>query len=559
MKNILKNTVLVILILVCIAIFVLAIANRNKSEIWFRNYDQDSPLLLGTIKVNAGSAPNLLYHPSHGTYIIYSLALRAFEYTGLIPASSFDDLQDSDDPLMLLPEIFYKARWISISLCVLCALVFGAIFLVLFRSFMLAVVSAVFLLFSNGLFIQALLIRSELPSGLFILLSILFIAIEYKSNRKHFGPICLVASGLCLGLSVLSKIHAIPAILFVMVYLFLSVLRKERSQPHKYSSYIYYSIAVLLFCGFTGMQILKAYEIDGSNVPVSLIIFLTATIIFALTGLFSKIKKLRVSDYCFKFALLFVGFLASFYLSFTQLNFYKYPSQASANYQVQTYEKIFTPISSAPASTQSARKGTVLKQVMHFYNHYTSTRLDYIAIALIVAIFLLGNRFNLLRCLAMLSFAFGIMFCLVSSLRWFGAHYLIYSDMFIIGALILLAVEFNKQYQLKFSGESRKRALYIFNIILCVVMLASGAKQFNRTMKYYKEWHTSTQNNIAKVCSLGYEHQTHQYRELMVSKYGSTENIMRRICNDPYLNGTDRGINLREKRNVSEYIDYFEE
>ena len=128
-----------------------------------------------------------------------------------------------------------------------------------------------------------------------------------------------------------------------------------------------------------------------------------------------------------------------------------------------------------------------------------------------------------------------------------------------MGGLILLAVEFNNEFRLQFSGVTRKKALNIFNLFLCIAILVSGVKQFNRTMHYYQTWHIETQNRIDTVCSLGYENQTRKYRELMISKYGSVENIIRRVCNDPYLNGADRGINLREKKNVSEYISYFEE
>jgi hypothetical protein len=49
-----------------------------------------------------------------------------------------------------------------------------------------------------------------------------------------------------------------------------------------------------------------------------------------------------------------------------------------------------------------------------------------------------------------------------------------------------------------------------------------------------------------------------EYVELMLSKYGNIEAITRRVCNDPYLNGSDRGIELYKKASANKhYLKYF--
>lgn len=322
MKNLTGRIILGIFLFFSIILFTTLSIHRNKSEVWFSNPDQDGSILIDVLRINSGKSPSYLDHPSHGTFIIYGNILKFLEWIRLIPVSRFEQLEKSEDPLMLLPDIFYKARGISIFLCVLCALVFGGIFFVLTRRMIFFVLGAFLLLSSGGLFLQSLIIRSELSSVLFILLAILFIAIEYKSNKVGLNYIYTFISGLFLGFAVLSKVQAIPTLLFLIIYMFCAFIKKDRPcQCKRFRDKLVYIVVIYLFLWQFSKGYFRVLRFGGYSVPFLFKLFLTLIIASGLPICLPKLQKFKVFAFLPKLSLLLVGFLISFYISFYCLNF----------------------------------------------------------------------------------------------------------------------------------------------------------------------------------------------------------------------------------------------
>ena len=338
MGNRIRTILLIVVFFLCIALFSALSIQRNKSEVWFSTPDQDGVLLIDALRINEGKGPSYFDHPGHGTLIIYANALQFLEWANLIPASRFDQLQKSDDPLLLLPDIFLKARWVSIFLCVLCASVFGGIFFVLTRRLTFFVLGVFILLSSGGIFLQSLVIGNELPSVLFVLLAALFLAIEYKSNNPGLNHFYKISAGIFLGFAVLSKIHVIPAFLWVAIYFFLGAIKKDTPyRPKSFKLRIASSVAIgLLTCLFTASFIKTGYPASATSILVVLLL-----IIGALLNCFPKFEKFKGSSFISKSTLLLVGFLMSFYISFYCLNFDNKIENKSKHWKGLVFHRVF--------------------------------------------------------------------------------------------------------------------------------------------------------------------------------------------------------------------------
>lgn len=549
-KKAVKLCILTLLLLTSIIIFSATSIFRNKSEIWFANPDQDGTLLIESIRINSGKRPCYLDHPSHGTFIIYSNTLQFLDLVGLISVSNFDQLQQSDDPLTLLPELFYKSRLISISLCVLCGLIFGGIFWVLTRQYGFFVLGVFLLLFSGGIFTHSLIIRSELASVLFILLSILVIAIEhmYNTNNVVLSNLCRFISGLFLGLAVLSKVHVSPAVVFIIICSLFSILHKNK-MPRSQSSQItkLYRMALYAFLLY------EIYNAIRFSYPMLFMLFLSVIIAGEIIARQPKLQNNTTLAAITKTRFLLIGFLLAFHVSFYCLNFNRDTDNRGRYWKVMTYKKVFDPFETTQTFSSRAKDGlpAVYSDFKKFCNYYMTTSYHFILlIALVILVISLSRRFP--EPLAITALLFGFIMCLISSLRYYMFFYLIYSDVFFIGAIMVLVVQYDRINQNR--SFPWKHLRYLVYPLICLAVCAAGVKQYHYVSGQY-----------VNICSLKdradivykFVFCAEEYEALMLSQYKSVENITKRICNDPYLNGSNRGIDLRQKPNAQKYYSQY--
>ncbi len=541
MKNCIKVAILTIFLLFTIILFSASSIYRNKSEIWFANPDQDGTMVIDTLRVNSGKRPHCLDHPSHGTFIIYGNIFKLLHSVNLLPTCSFSQLEQSKDPLMLLPELFYKGRLISIFICILCGLIFGSIFFVLTGRYIFFVLGTSILLLSGGVFAQSLLIRSEHTSVLFVLLAALIVAIQHKYSMSIALDRCSrLICGVALGFAVLSKVHVTPAVLFVTLISFCVYLnRKNEKQSNISRKEKIFGLAINIFIIFEAFIAIR-YEY-----PILYFIFLLLIIAAQITVSRYSLKKFKFLFAFSKLGLLFLGFLIAFHISFHCLNFNSDTDGLNRHWKKMTYVKAFKPFETIEVFSSSMKTGSpsVYRDFIRFCKHYSVTSFHFILItALIILNLVVPKKPPTL--LAVITILFGLLFCIVSSLRYFKFIYLIYTDIFFVGAILLLL------YQL-----STNEVMYSLKIVLlisplvCLYIFTMAFKQYSFVSEKYDGMYLKDRADKIYCFVMCPD----EYEELMLSKYGSVEAIIKRVCNDPYLNGSDRGIELHKKASANKY------
>lgn len=172
---------------------------------------------------------------------------------------------------------------------------------------------------------------------------------------------------------------------------------------------------------------------------------------------------------------------------------------------------------------------------------------------LIILTLLLSRKFPSL--VTLFTISYGLMFCLVSSLRYCAYHYLIYSDIFFVGAIMLLIIQCDQCNYSELFAKNKRKILCFFYLLFCLSVYFMGFKQYQFILRQY----VGKDVEVKDRADLVYMLQTYSddYKELMLSKYKSIDNVTKRVCNDPYLNGLNRGINLREKPAAKKYYSQF--
>ena len=179
----------------------------NQKEIWFSNLDQDSVLLINSLRVNDGRPPTYFDHPSQGVYVLYGRLLQIAGKLGLSPVGTFSEIERHEDPLVLMPRIVDVGRGISILVCMLCVAIAAAAIYVYTRSWEYAGLGSAFLFGSSGLLFQSLLVRSELTSVLFLCVVVLLLTLF---ARKPDHRRLLFFTGMAFGLAYATKIQVLP-------------------------------------------------------------------------------------------------------------------------------------------------------------------------------------------------------------------------------------------------------------------------------------------------------------------------------------------------------------
>jgi len=227
----------------------------NQKEIWFSNLDQDSVLLINALRINDGRAPTYFDHPAQGVYILYGGMFRLFNKIGLSPIGKFSDLEKHQDPIRLVPTIFYSGRRMSILISILCVLIASASIYVYTRSWEYAGLGSAFLSASPGLLLQSLLVRSELTSVLFLCLAVflLTLALRYPHRLSLFFSI-----GIMFALAYVTKIQVLPFGAFILLLIAVAISGKVRSEDGSLKSirFLFSVIGLALLCvlGFAVMR-----------------------------------------------------------------------------------------------------------------------------------------------------------------------------------------------------------------------------------------------------------------------------------------------------------------
>lgn len=540
------------LLFVSIFVFVHQSVQLNKPEIWFSNMDADSTMLVESMRINSGKEPQFKLLPALGTYYIYSKFLKFFEVMNIIPISEFNQLASSEDPLMLLPEIFYKGRTISIIIAILCALIFGSIFYLLTEKLLFFLISTVLYLFSGGLFLHSLLIRTELTSVFFVLLSWLLLIMYSKARSPSF--LTIILAGVLFGFGVLTKIQVLPMIMFMIILLIYIVVKKLKKYPegllkHGINQFFFMIIILSTYIYFLNL-IYYVYlgSRNSASIPLLLIIYILVILSSSMLSLLLWRKGRKISLFLSHMNLFLIGFLASFLIAFYLTNI------STDNGMRSIFDLVFqsgSQVSEIKVYLHSMHEGIlgVFAGFINFLTYYSLK--SYLLVFLFLFLLLTIKRIDYK---AIVTFAFGMGYWFFSSLRHFGPHYLIYSDIFLYTTLMLILAQFlstgPKNNKFKKHLIKIPTAKYLLVVFMVFFM---GQSQLNYVKREYPKFNEDYRNlaDLIPYCSPWPGNE--DYSNLMKNRYKNEIYLIDRVHSDPYLNGSKNGIDLAKKINYNIY------
>lgn len=491
-------------------------------------------MIVGAMDVNAGRKPPYCEHPALGTYFVYGIFLRLFDMLNILSVSDSNQLSLLTDPLSKLPGIYYAGRVISIIIAMICAMVLGVIMFLATRSVYLLVVGTVLSLFSCGLFFQSLIIRTELISVVFALISIATIFLSLNSKHKFSFFYLLILSGFFFGSAIFTKVQILPFLFLVPTIIFEFVRRNRKKficvfsyQVIIYSLSIGFLIVFLLFIN----NLLPEKQFYRTIIIVVYIVALSL-----LLRLKAGMQDMRMA--CFLTNFFAVGILLS--VIFT-LNYFNY----DLNSKKVLANQFFSPWNLTNRNLMDFNFHSIMTNSISYVFYYL--RFSLILYAVIFLIFFCKEKRYPFFFLSL-----WIIYIVFSSTRihggdWYGikAHYLIYSDLFLNAAFLSLIYQILKEHasvKINFLKTSLNAA-HIKNLIM-IFILFSGLLQFGFIREYYPKYNLNYRNRIDLTPFCIYSNKA--FNKMLIEKYGNNYNVFLRIYADPDLNGQNRGTDIME-------------
>ena len=215
-------------------------------------WDMDHITCLDTVLIQSGLLPDLICHPSFGMYLPLFFSEKIAHFFGIISALDLTDITGSLNPLAAMAELTDFVRLhspflsvgIALLLCMAMQVIFG-------MSRWLALFFLVFLGVQESLTYHSSMVRTELYSVFYWSGAVLTTAMAAKATRQVSRMLFLLATGLLLGLSWLTKIQSLfylaeAPVLLLLMFSFLQDFHKQEHQ-NLTSKGAFWALAVSLF------------------------------------------------------------------------------------------------------------------------------------------------------------------------------------------------------------------------------------------------------------------------------------------------------------------------
>lgn len=235
MPNTLTRNILFVLV-ACVAIWKFVTFSQIVKEdlIWYSNSDQTGWVLFSSLEFNDDKPCKYISHPGVSTSYVYGLGLKVMKTLGLVEISKSSDLESDDDPMRFFPQLYERGAHVSIIVILLCAMFMGLIIYQLTeKRWELGAFAFVMTLFSCGFLFHSVMLRNELTSVYYFILSLFIFQYAYfRSGLDSWKETCALASaGLMLGLAYFAKSQVI--VTTVMFFLFLLYYHFSRSHRER--------------------------------------------------------------------------------------------------------------------------------------------------------------------------------------------------------------------------------------------------------------------------------------------------------------------------------------
>lgn len=182
-------------------------------------WDMDLVTVLDMVVLRSGLHPDHVNHPGFGMYLIADLWIGLTQALGMVSAVSLDELARAMSPLACVAELTDAVRVLSPILALCSALCLGLALLRLARlPAVLAPVVFAVLLTQSSFFYHASMNRTELYAVFYWSLGLLALACSADRPPSRGRAAWILASGLCLGLAVLTKLQVVLYVLVTPVF-----------------------------------------------------------------------------------------------------------------------------------------------------------------------------------------------------------------------------------------------------------------------------------------------------------------------------------------------------
>lgn len=188
------------------------------------NSDQDLILTYNALLFNEGLPQQYFDHTGYVYFLILSTWLKLLHGLGLLPISAFGELNFSQSSYGNLEQLIYAGRYLSIILSALLTTVFFFGMRRFTGNFLIAGILALMLAISPGISVQVLVMRTELPAMLFVLIAF-FLGVTpprkspYVSHAMLFGAAFFVTLGMMTKVQVVPFAIALPALFLMFIIL----------------------------------------------------------------------------------------------------------------------------------------------------------------------------------------------------------------------------------------------------------------------------------------------------------------------------------------------------
>jgi len=237
MQNTLTRNILFVLV-ACVAIwkFIAFSQDVKKDLIWYSNSDQSGWVLFSSLDFNEGRSAKYISHPGVSTAYVYGLGLKVMKTLGLVELGQSSDIEKHDDPMQFFPQLYERGSQISMVLILLCALFMGmVVYQLCGKQWELGAFGFIMTLFSCGFLFHSVMLRNELTSVFYFILSLFLF--QYTYFKKEISAwrdyTLMVSAGLMFGLAYFAKSQVVvTTVMFFLFLLYYHLTNEKRTRNH---------------------------------------------------------------------------------------------------------------------------------------------------------------------------------------------------------------------------------------------------------------------------------------------------------------------------------------
>jgi hypothetical protein len=533
----------ILIVLLSVLFFAKNSREMNADQIWFSNMDQDSVLLMETMRVNSGRTPDFIEHPGLGNYIAYGLGFKILKFFGMTEFDSYDELMAGEDPILRLPSLFHLGRDLSTAVCIFVAAFFALGIYLMFSNLVVATLAFVGVLLQAGILLQSALIRTELASMLFAAICFFFLAVYSRATSSLAAWFATLLSGVALGISALSKIVTIPLLIPMCIGFTLISWEKVIYPSKKRHWTATASVLISMFLVWYYKSYLGDFVLQDTKMGFLVPIAGVSSVVVAL--LWIRLPSVKAINCAFAVSTACIGYLAAipvayFLTNISEVYFQRYIVNIMFSTDMLTRSTSTGPI-------YAYNWGRIDNIVNNFWT-FVNDGLTFSGVLVLAALSLLLAATKKARITIVLLSLAGLGLSLVCGIRYYAAHYLVYQESFLA---VAAAIGFGQRILL--IKGSVARALVVASV--CGILVFGAVKAQDRGKNLYTGFNLGLRNAIEYVNVCLYT--VVEFHRDMNVKYGNRKNVVERVFFDDRLNGSLRGIDISTLRNMDKKITQF--